>query len=182
MEHSYSPAIYVAPQPPPFPAPPRSIDLSSLRFIFGLLAVIVIPLLIYTFFFSVKCSLAPFRRRHRQDGSAGETVSSGNENPRTDSKDPVSDVKYRKQTHAKEIGNECPVCLSVFAEGEDLKQLGVCKHSFHADCINKWLNSHSNCPVCRASVAVNKRPNANNVAAARDADLHQGLPDAASLV
>jgi E3 ubiquitin-protein ligase RNF38/44 len=92
----------------------------------------------------------------------------------------VSDGKYEKETHVKDvIGSECPVCLSVFAEGEEVKQLSVCKHSFHASCIDIWLNSHSNCPVCRASIPV-RLP--NGTAPARNEDNQQGLPDASSLV
>ncbi|XP_052187893.1 RING-H2 finger protein ATL39-like [Diospyros lotus] len=43
----------------------------------------------------------------------------------------------------------CPVCLCDFEEGEELRSLGECKHSFHVDCIDMWLYSHSTCPVCR---------------------------------
>lgn len=89
----------------------------------------------------------------------------------------VSDVKtYEKDTLVKDVDSECPVCLSVFAEGEEVKQLSSCKHSFHATCIALWLDSHSNCPVCRASIV--KRP--NGTAPSRDEE--QGLPDASSLV
>ncbi|XP_008784713.1 E3 ubiquitin-protein ligase Os04g0590900-like [Phoenix dactylifera] len=57
--------------------------------------------------------------------------------------------KYRKE-QAQE--HECVVCLSVIADGEDVRQLPKCKHSFHAPCIDMWLYSHSNCPLCRADV------------------------------
>lgn len=97
-------------------------------------------------------------------------------------KEVVSGVKYQKETHVKDIGSECPVCLSVFADGEEVKQLTACKHSFHVACIDMWLNSHSNCPVCRASVPVKRPSNGTTASASRNDDFHQGLPDAASLV
>ncbi|KAJ9180733.1 hypothetical protein P3X46_008945 [Hevea brasiliensis] len=182
MEHPPSSIIFISPEPPPFPAPPRSVDLSPLEFILGLLAVITIPALIYTFFFSIKCPPSPFRRRRWTDSGEFPGI---DENP-AENKEAVSDVKYQKDTHVKDIGSECPVCLSVFADGEEVKQLSVCKHSFHASCINMWLNSHSSCPVCRASVPV-KRPNngtstAVSSSSSRADDLHRGLPDATSLV
>lgn len=150
------------------------------------MALITIPAIIYALFFAVKCP--PWTSRERTDsprelprdngGSTAEEIER--------SRDPVSGVKYRKEIHSKHIGSECPVCLSVFADGEDVKQLSECKHSFHATCIDPWLTNHNNCPVCRASVTV-QRPNNNATAPsgsarARDSDLHQGLPDAASLV
>lgn len=44
---------------------------------------------------------------------------------------------------------DCAICLTQFNIKDVVKQLG-CKHSFHLDCINKWLskNTHS-CPCCR---------------------------------
>lgn len=44
---------------------------------------------------------------------------------------------------------ECPVCLSEFEEGEDLRTLPKCLHTFHVVCIDLWLYSHPNCPTCR---------------------------------
>ncbi|OIS99931.1 ring-h2 finger protein atl52 [Nicotiana attenuata] len=47
---------------------------------------------------------------------------------------------------------ECSVCLSDFEEGEEVKQLPRCNHSFHASCIDMWLYSHLDCPMCRSPV------------------------------
>ncbi|PWA44365.1 zinc finger, RING/FYVE/PHD-type [Artemisia annua] len=47
---------------------------------------------------------------------------------------------------------ECSVCLSVFEEGEEVRKLPRCNHSFHASCIDMWLYSHFDCPLCRAPV------------------------------
>ncbi|XP_010555397.1 PREDICTED: RING-H2 finger protein ATL32 [Tarenaya hassleriana] len=61
-----------------------------------------------------------------------------------------SSVKDRK------IGSgalQCAVCLSEFEEKEILRLIPKCNHVFHADCIDAWLYSHANCPVCRAKLA-----------------------------
>ncbi|CAN4105029.1 unnamed protein product [Withania somnifera] len=44
---------------------------------------------------------------------------------------------------------ECTVCLNVFEDGEMARTLPNCKHIFHVECIDKWLGSHSTCPICR---------------------------------
>ncbi|KAL8476244.1 hypothetical protein ACS0TY_028780 [Phlomoides rotata] len=51
-------------------------------------------------------------------------------------------------------GSDCSVCLSEFEEDESLRLLPKCSHAFHVTCIDTWLRSHQNCPVCRAPVMI----------------------------
>ncbi|KAE8768918.1 ring-H2 zinc finger protein [Hordeum vulgare] len=48
---------------------------------------------------------------------------------------------------------ECVVCLSEFEDGDQLRLLPNCSHTFHPDCIREWLAGHVTCPVCRCSLA-----------------------------
>tara|TARA_B110000208_G_scaffold189922_1_gene252598 strand:- start:1941 stop:2336 length:396 start_codon:yes stop_codon:yes gene_type:complete len=44
--------------------------------------------------------------------------------------------------------NRCSICL----ENIDKKNMFCfkeCKHSFHIECIKKWINYNKNCPICR---------------------------------
>lgn len=52
-------------------------------------------------------------------------------------------------------GLECSVCLSKFEDIEILRFLPQCKHGFHIDCIDQWLEKHSSCPLCRQKVNAN---------------------------
>ena len=49
-------------------------------------------------------------------------------------------------------GAECVVCLGEFIDGENLRVLPNCCHAFHVACIDMWLISHLNCPLCRADI------------------------------
>ncbi|CAI9786067.1 unnamed protein product [Fraxinus pennsylvanica] len=63
----------------------------------------------------------------------------------------ITVFKYTKGDDLIE-GTECSVCLSEFEENESLRLLPNCSHAFHLPCIDTWLKSHANCPLCRANV------------------------------
>lgn len=66
----------------------------------------------------------------------------------------ITVCKYKRGDGLVE-GTDCSVCLSEFREDESLRLLPKCSHAFHLPCIDKWLKSHSNCPLCRAGVVPN---------------------------
>ncbi|XP_072992943.1 RING-H2 finger protein ATL52-like [Typha latifolia] len=47
---------------------------------------------------------------------------------------------------------DCSVCLGEFQDGELVRLLPKCGHAFHISCIDTWLRSHVNCPLCRAHI------------------------------
>lgn len=65
--------------------------------------------------------------------------------------DSISVFNYRKDEGLTD-GTGCSVCLSEFEEDETLRLLPKCSHAFHIQCIDTWLTSHKNCPLCRAPI------------------------------
>ncbi|KAL8241000.1 hypothetical protein R6Q59_014355 [Mikania micrantha] len=51
--------------------------------------------------------------------------------------------------------SECCICLGVFEDGEKVKVLPNCFHAYHCECVDKWLTTHSTCPICRDTIRVN---------------------------
>ncbi|XP_030499348.1 RING-H2 finger protein ATL43 [Cannabis sativa] len=49
-------------------------------------------------------------------------------------------------------GLECAICLNRFECSEVLRLLPKCKHAFHVECVDTWLDAHSTCPLCRYRV------------------------------
>lgn len=45
--------------------------------------------------------------------------------------------------------DNCPICLDLLTE--DVYELN-CKHSFHKNCIQRWLLTSTMCPLCRTHV------------------------------
>lgn len=58
--------------------------------------------------------------------------------------------KYQKGMGLVGDDGTCAICLSEFEEGEELRSLPECMHTYHVACIDMWLDSHSSCPICRA--------------------------------
>jgi len=52
---------------------------------------------------------------------------------------------------SKESEDVCSVCMETYQKGDVVKQL-PCKHEFHGDCIDRWLNLKDACPLCRAKL------------------------------
>ena len=45
----------------------------------------------------------------------------------------------------------CPICLEDYYEGAVLRHL-LCRHSFHRDCLDRWLKHKATCPICQQGV------------------------------
>ncbi|CAL1533746.1 unnamed protein product [Lymnaea stagnalis] len=46
---------------------------------------------------------------------------------------------------------KCTICLSEFETGEDVRRL-PCMHLFHSECVDQWLSTNKNCPICRVDI------------------------------
>ncbi|KAJ4841246.1 hypothetical protein Tsubulata_047308 [Turnera subulata] len=153
----------VPPPPPPHPSP--NSNLPMLYYGLVVVGVAAVVLVVYNLLIVKWCTQRDQERssglQGRQDRFVEVTASRNLEHPNSYF---LSSYKYKRDNNnnnnnsnnmnVQELGieYECPVCLSVFEEGEEVRQLPRCKHSFHAPCIDMWLYSHSDCPLCRAKV------------------------------
>lgn len=44
------------------------------------------------------------------------------------------------------------MCLADYQAEDKLQLIPVCGHTFHMDCIDLWLTSHTTCPLCRLTL------------------------------
>lgn len=65
----------------------------------------------------------------------------------------IPSFQYSKSEGEERSLYKCVVCLNEFQENDTLKVLPSCKHGFHLDCIDIWLQSNDNCPLCRLSIS-----------------------------
>ncbi|XP_027368747.1 E3 ubiquitin-protein ligase RHA2B-like [Abrus precatorius] len=138
--------------PPPFPSSPDKSNIPFLYYGLVLVGIAVIALALYNCIV-----MKQSRGRHMQsqtarpNGLVEVVIESNVENCQ---RNLLLSFKYKKEA-GKEGGGEdyeCPVCLSGFEEGEEVRKLPRCEHYFHAPCIDMWLYSHFDCPICRTPV------------------------------
>ncbi|KAK7313032.1 hypothetical protein VNO77_37370 [Canavalia gladiata] len=61
-------------------------------------------------------------------------------------------VCFGSQGMASSSRSECAICLEDFKKGEECLVFSICVHTFHCDCIKRWLEEKPNCPICRHCV------------------------------
>lgn len=69
-------------------------------------------------------------------------------------------VEYSKYS-LEHKQDSCSICLGEFRQDECIRVLAECTHIFHMACINKWLEHHPNCPLCRATAVHPPLPSAS---------------------
>lgn len=66
----------------------------------------------------------------------------------------------------------CAICLGEFKENDELRVLPECAHHFHVPCIDRWVGSHPNCPLCRADIVPSSFPEQAAAVSSRDSFDH----------
>ncbi|UJR16614.1 hypothetical protein I4U23_003514 [Adineta vaga] len=62
----------------------------------------------------------------------------------------IPTTTYRKANKSGSNDDKCAICLSKYKTGETMKRLR-CDHYFHAECIDPWLKTSVQCPICRGT-------------------------------
>ncbi|KAF3629637.1 putative iron-sulfur cluster assembly protein 1-like [Capsicum annuum] len=156
---SYAEIAPPPPSPPP-PAPNRSRD-SPFRPSIAIVIAILTTILSITFLlllYAKHCKKGPFGTMATASGiSSGNTLhsSSFRKNSGIDRKviESLPIFRFGSLRGQKAVeGLECAVCLNKFEPSEILRLLPKCKHAFHVECVDTWLDAHSTCPLCRYQV------------------------------
>lgn len=146
----------LSPPPPPPPPNHHHHNLPSLYYGLAVIGTTAILLAIYNLIV-LRCCKPSSSAQSQEESTPNLLVHevSATSTRRYVTKDFLSSSKYKKEEREQDCTTdfyECAVCLSVFEDGEEIKTLPKCSHSFHVSCIDMWLYSHSDCPLCRTPV------------------------------
>ncbi|XP_073148276.1 RING-H2 finger protein ATL16-like [Henckelia pumila] len=146
--------------PSPHQSPSSNPDNGFAIFAIAVLAISATAFLLLTYyFFATKCYLRCQRRRHPSTPSPeheDEEVPVYPYYSRGIDEFLVQEIPaflYIKNDQGNGCFLKCVVCLNEFQDNEMLRILPKCSHAFHLDCIDVWLQSNSNCPLCRATIS-----------------------------
>ncbi|CAN7141419.1 E3 ubiquitin-protein ligase RING1 [Brassica rapa] len=165
--------FYLTYPPPPPPPPPQrdlSVIVSTSICIIGSVLLFLF-LIVFLYLYITKSSrrrsspsaVAPVVSTRRREEENEEEEAGGGERDHhhfwsiatlglhRSAIDSITVVVFKKGEGVID-GTDCSVCLSEFEEGEGVRLLPKCSHAFHVSCIDTWLLSHKNCPLCRAPV------------------------------
>ncbi|XP_042493799.1 RING-H2 finger protein ATL7-like [Macadamia integrifolia] len=78
---------------------------------------------------------------------------------------------------------QCSVCLGDYQAEDKLQQIPVCGHTFHMDCIDHWLATHTTCPLCRFSLLPSSKtaPDHSDNRVEAQADEEQSYQESSSI-
>ncbi|KAJ6827766.1 putative RING-H2 finger protein ATL1 [Iris pallida] len=141
----------------PPPAHPHSSSYASIPILaISLLGILTTAILLLSYYlFIINCCLH-WRRsgRHAAEPARDVPLHNPHEGHGLDPAAIRSIPTLRFSSAGKQGARvECAVCLVEFEERELLRTLPGCSHSFHIDCIDTWLQSSANCPLCRFDVS-----------------------------
>ncbi|KAL5572402.1 hypothetical protein UlMin_021999 [Ulmus minor] len=144
------------PNPPPPPPPQSKPNLPMLCYGLIVVGTAAVVLALYNLLVIRWCTGREIRFERPSQNPYIEVTAVNRRRLENRRSERLPSFEYKKEVAAKEVEAdfECAVCLSFFEEGEVIRKLPSCKHSFHADCIDMWLYSHSDCPLCRTPVMI----------------------------
>ncbi|XP_047340345.1 RING-H2 finger protein ATL52-like [Impatiens glandulifera] len=145
---------FIFPPPPPSSGADDTTNFSPL--VVAVIGILTGAFLLITYYTIISKYCKQTRTRTRSNDP--DSIQQPNQNPEQDfiqsglDESTIKSIRVCKYGDGFIEGTECAVCLSEFEDNENLRVLPKCSHAFHLHCIDVWLKSHSNCPLCRANV------------------------------
>ncbi|XP_066331638.1 E3 ubiquitin-protein ligase ATL59-like [Miscanthus floridulus] len=64
----------------------------------------------------------------------------------------IPTMNYSSEAFHSKDDAQCSICLGEYNDKEILRIMPTCRHNFHLECIDVWLQKQTTCPICRISL------------------------------
>jgi len=68
------------------------------------------------------------------------------------SSEQITTATRLRQANQDDEESQCSICQDTYTEGQAIRTLRHCNHSFHKNCIDPWFQRNVRCPVCRYDI------------------------------
>ena len=58
--------------------------------------------------------------------------------------------------------DKCCICRETLFNTDIVRKINSCEHVFHMSCLDTWLETNTNCPICRGDLRDSHITNENN--------------------
>ena len=91
------------------------------------------------------------RERHANAAESRQREAREREVRKREAQEREAQEREAQEREAQESPEPCPICYSTIEEGEE--KVTRCGHTFHENCINRWLEQNATCPICREDLS-----------------------------
>ena len=63
----------------------------------------------------------------------------------------IKEYTFNNELESEESEESCSICLENYKKNDTINIL-KCDHKYHEKCIDKWMETSNNCPLCRLSI------------------------------
>ena len=78
---------------------------------------------------------------------------------------PIQDLREKTKTSLFQEDSEninCAICQENIIKNDIIRTINLCNHQFHIECIEKWFEKNTKCPICRNDIRNEDRNNNEN--------------------
>lgn len=86
-----------------------------------------------------------------------EVNETDNDNENDNEKLGKNDKKLECKLICGRFEEECSICQDPMIEGHIILKL-ACRHAYHSECVQTWLEKHNTCPMCRNEMPRHEGP------------------------
>ncbi|XP_055593246.1 uncharacterized protein LOC129744644 [Uranotaenia lowii] len=99
----------------------------------------------------IATTLPPSYHSSSDDSATGGSVNNSNDcSPSSSS----TSSRESSSSETSRLGQSCSICFDLIFDKDNTTWVLPCKHKFHPECIDRWVQQNNSCPICRKMINI----------------------------